>query len=624
MASSAKLYAFCYVLSLVSLVRCETSVTPERNSRFLQAAPNGPYVKLTSGHCLPDLQVSKEECLAAAQTVGASSGKTQLDGGRDSGLWGRPHGCTLHNWGNVEWWGHSNNAECGHWNYNCVCREEPTAAPTTAAPTTVAPTTMAPTTAAPTTAAQTTAAPPTTAAPTTAAQTTAAPTGPFQLSRAEIVTVLGLSAAVHEEVDIESQHFHGFQERVVVEDVHSSALFGEGVDHARVYTKGCTGDFCEHCAIAFTATTDQWDFMEDLNISLTPFCGLNQVHSGFAEEMRTYMQQSNWVDAVNFMSIDRCGTAYAVGTSLGGAIASLFAFCANRFGDSGDDKQHFQGSFNIIPVTFGAPAIAKEEVYNGEPGQCFRGARVGIQQARNLTLDNTSTITSLNIISDILQGVGTPDADLDNGIVQLQNISATNAAEFLALRNEIIELELPDAIIALTDLLMTIVGAGQASMATFLPIIFPLNDMTMLITNRTLFDLLPAIVDENVPVPSIGIKPDFAFEFDAVPALLSGFKFKHPKMPFHPIRHPEGVDPPVEEIVPCDVSDHRPEADFLQILWSTIASLALPALTHQGSGNFPNHHLCCYFRSLTGDDAGSCGVNPVTQEAYTCDPPSWR
>merc|ERR1712232_342535 len=112
---------------------------------------------------------------------------------------------------------------------------------------------------------------------------------------------------------------------------------------------------------------------------------------------------------------------------------------------------------------------------------------------------------------------------------------------------------------------MTIVGGGQADMMTFLPMILPLNSMVMMITNTSRLPLLGPILNENEPMPAIGVEPDFAFEFDAVPALLSGFKFKHPKMPFPPIRHPEGVDPPVQEVVPCDVSEHRPEADFLQI-----------------------------------------------------------
>lgn len=79
-------------------------------------------VKLTDGHCPVDRQVSKEECLSAAKLVGAQQDKTSLDGGNDAGMSGRPQGCTIHEQGNVEWWGPSNNAACGSMNYNCVCR----------------------------------------------------------------------------------------------------------------------------------------------------------------------------------------------------------------------------------------------------------------------------------------------------------------------------------------------------------------------------------------------------------------------------------------------------------------------------------------------------------------------
>jgi len=78
---------------------------------------------LRSGSCPANKQVSRSECLAAAQAVGADSGKTSLDGGETGGLNGRPSGCTLHEWGNVEWWGQSDNANCGSLNYNCVCMQ---------------------------------------------------------------------------------------------------------------------------------------------------------------------------------------------------------------------------------------------------------------------------------------------------------------------------------------------------------------------------------------------------------------------------------------------------------------------------------------------------------------------
>jgi len=83
----------------------------------------GGFELLRSGSCPANKQVSRAECLAAAQAVGADSGKTSLDGGNNGGLNGRPSGCTLHEWGNVEWWGQSDNANCGSLNYNCVCRQ---------------------------------------------------------------------------------------------------------------------------------------------------------------------------------------------------------------------------------------------------------------------------------------------------------------------------------------------------------------------------------------------------------------------------------------------------------------------------------------------------------------------
>ena len=87
---------------------------------YQQAAAGA--VKLSSGSCPASRQFTKEECLAAAKSVGASASKNALDGGNDAGVNGRPQGCTLHEWGNVEWWGPSNNANCGSLNYNCVCQ----------------------------------------------------------------------------------------------------------------------------------------------------------------------------------------------------------------------------------------------------------------------------------------------------------------------------------------------------------------------------------------------------------------------------------------------------------------------------------------------------------------------
>merc|ERR1712187_308931 len=71
------------------------------------------YVKLTEGTGPACRQVSKEDCLAAAKIVGATPWLRRI-GGSDSGMAGRPQGCTLHQGGSVEWWGSSEgNAPCG-------------------------------------------------------------------------------------------------------------------------------------------------------------------------------------------------------------------------------------------------------------------------------------------------------------------------------------------------------------------------------------------------------------------------------------------------------------------------------------------------------------------------------
>lgn len=59
------------------------------------------------------------------------------------------------------------------------------------------------------------------------------------------------------------------------------------------------------------------------------------------------------------------------------------------------DKAKFTGQLDIIPITFGAPAVAKEQVYNGQPGQCFSGARVEISQPEISELNAAQTISGI-------------------------------------------------------------------------------------------------------------------------------------------------------------------------------------------------------------------------------------
>lgn len=441
--------------------------------------------------------------------------------------------------------------------------------------------------------------------------------------------MLGLAAEVHENVSVAEHHLQGYEEVYVVEDVHTSPTLGTGKDYARVYKKDCNADgtFCDYCAIAFTATTDAWDFEEDLNISLTPFCGLDEVHGGFAQEMRTYMQQPEWAGAMDLLTRDKCGTAYSVGTSLGAAVAALFAFCANNDHVPVDniDKAAFPGSFDMSLVMFGAPATAKSQLYNRQPGQCFRGARVAIQQGTVNELDATKTLTGLRILDSLLVEAKAPNAALQSGIADLAS-QTNDLALFAQTKATIIEIVLPQSIIDLKELVMQIVAPSDNAddLVKLIPFVLPLDQLTMLVAGRSLLQELTIILDPNQYAAPYTPTPDFGFEYDVTPALLSGFKYLHPLVPYYRVPHPMGVDPPSQDVVACTDGPPRPEVDFLQVLYATVANFAEPLLTGKGEPGFPNHHPCCYFRGLTGLGDEGCGNDAKTGKAYTCEAPKWR
>jgi len=118
-------------------------------------------------------------------------------------------------------------------------------------------------------------------------------------------------------------------------DYHDSIL-GPNIDHAVVYAKDCAGDEtheqCAKCAISFTATVDAWDFMQDLNLTSTSFCGLEASHGGFVDEMRGFMRNDTWHNAMDFLRT-RCTTqTYAVDTYMTDIIEETTNFLIGMVG----------------------------------------------------------------------------------------------------------------------------------------------------------------------------------------------------------------------------------------------------------------------------------------------------
>lgn len=92
---------------------------------------SGRYVLLKHGVCPMDRQVSREDCLKAAKSVGAPDTATDVANGDK----GAPSGCLLGTKGDIAWFEPSDDGPaCGTMEYNCVCSSEPVATVTIAPP----------------------------------------------------------------------------------------------------------------------------------------------------------------------------------------------------------------------------------------------------------------------------------------------------------------------------------------------------------------------------------------------------------------------------------------------------------------------------------------------------------
>lgn len=129
------------------------------------------------------------------------------------------------------------------------------------------------------------------------------------------------------------------------------------------------------CAIAFSATDDVGDAAAQFKgavIDRKRFCGADGVNGGYADEIRQFMRMEDWPQMIS--KLENCNSVFAVGHSMGGALASLFAFCSNT--KVRNAKPRAFGSLPEVHLfTFGAPGPARVPLYNGLPGMCFQGAR---------------------------------------------------------------------------------------------------------------------------------------------------------------------------------------------------------------------------------------------------------
>lgn len=104
------------------------------------------------------------------------------------------------------------------------------------------------------------------------------------------------------------------------------------------------------CAVAFTGTNDLGEFATSTTQYGTGYCGFNNVHVGYRNELWTI---TNDIFARLRPSLERCSRVTCVGHSLGGALCELFAACANSGNYTDPD-------YKLLAWTPGTPKMMSE------------------------------------------------------------------------------------------------------------------------------------------------------------------------------------------------------------------------------------------------------------------------
>lgn len=94
----------------------------------------------------------------------------------------------------------------------------------------------------------------------------------------------------------------------------------------------------DECILTFSGTNQAADWKSNLATVRVKFCGLTpRIHSGFRSELMRYVTAPKFVETIR-PNLKKCARLTITGHSLGGAVASLFAACANNEAAAGDDE----------------------------------------------------------------------------------------------------------------------------------------------------------------------------------------------------------------------------------------------------------------------------------------------
>lgn len=355
------------------------------------------------------------------------------------------------------------------------------------------------------------------------------------------------------------------------------SLYAGSSDQVGVYEKN------GHCLVAFQGVNDEHDYLSILG-GLGPdpgpvdMCRL-KVNSGIAQEMQSFLQTPELGRMVEYLNDEtKCSDVTAVGHSMGGSLATLWATCANQ----GNNTAVFGERRNYGLVTFGALAMSTTPAFNGEPGKPFVGTRYCLTEKDGGTNEQSSfhvdtkefRLELLDLYSKMAAAIGNSDLSTQLGGLKSQLSSRTSA--------QIESMWYAD-----------VLRAGWAQ---------PLGLLTFAKANED-SDLGNTI---RAAIPKWTASGVLSFQSDPVCSIGQVNGFLHAVQPFQPMPNKLLSKKALDsmEKVPSSDADvvKLPKADLFQLLFSTLAN----------GGTFVNHAMCCY----------AMGGNEQCSEKYTT--PEWR